>query len=104
MKKSDLTSSLDTENFLKKIYDIRFFFLIDRDIPKIETPKYIILQYNKKGDWSDVYMYKEGVAIIHHVKSLGIAKPTYTIGYIPMDNEMIVDDLKNGLLVSICNL
>jgi hypothetical protein len=59
LKKSELTSSLDTENFLKKTYDIQFFLLIDRDIPKIDNPKYIIIQYKKLGeDWSGVYMYK----------------------------------------------
>lgn len=58
LKKSELTSTLDTENFLKKQYNIKYFLLIDRDIPKIDTPKYIILQYSKKNfGWSDVYMY-----------------------------------------------
>jgi len=59
LKKSELTSTLDTENFLKKHYNIKYFLLIDRDIPKIDTPKYIIFQYSKKdSNWSDVYMYK----------------------------------------------
>ena len=59
LKKSELTSTLETENFLKKQYNIRYFLLIDRDIPKIDTPKYIILQYSKTNvGWSDVYMYK----------------------------------------------
>jgi len=59
LKKSELTSTLETENFLKKQYDIRYFLLIDRDIPKIDTPKYIIFQYSKKElGWSDVFMYK----------------------------------------------
>jgi len=59
LKKSELASTLDMENFLKKQYNIKYFLLIDRDIPKIDTPKYIILQYSKKNlGWSDVYMYK----------------------------------------------
>jgi len=59
LKKSELTSTLETENFLKKQYDIRYFLLIDRDIPKIDTPKYIVFQYSKKElGWSDVFMYK----------------------------------------------
>jgi len=59
LKKSELTSTSEMENFLKKQYDIKYFLLIDRDIPKIDTPKYIVLQYSKKNmGWSDVYMYK----------------------------------------------
>lgn len=59
LKKSELTSTLETENFLKKQYDIRYFLLINRDLPKIDNPKYIILQYSKKNlGWSDIYMYK----------------------------------------------
>lgn len=59
LKKGELVSTLDTENFLKKQYNIKYFFLIERDTPKLDSPKYIILQYNKRGgDWSDVFMYK----------------------------------------------
>ncbi len=59
LKKSELTSTLEIENFLKKQYDIRYFLLIDRDMPKIDTPKYIIFQYSKKNlEWSEVFMYK----------------------------------------------
>lgn len=59
LKKGELISTLDTENFLKKQYDMKYFFLIDRDTIKIDEPKYITLQYSKNNtDWSRIFMYK----------------------------------------------
>jgi len=55
LKKSELQSSLDLEDFL--IGDIKFFFLYKRETPKLGNPKFIILQY-KYSKWSTIRIYR----------------------------------------------
>jgi hypothetical protein len=93
LKKSDLTSTFETENFIKKQYDIKFFFLIDRDVPKIDTPKYIILQYSEKNMiWSDVYMYSVNGNIRNFFESM----TSRTIEIIDGDNIYIYQTSNSG--------
>lgn len=58
LKKEELISTFDTENFLKKQYDFKCFLLIDRDVTKIDNPKYLVLQYFKNNQWSNIFMYE----------------------------------------------
>lgn len=56
LKKSEMQSSLDLETFL--IGDIKFFFLFNRETPKLGNPKYIMLQYKQQERWSDIRIYR----------------------------------------------
>lgn len=58
LKKEELISTFDTESFLKKEYDMKCFLLIERNMTKIDNPKYLVLQYFKNNQWSNVFMYE----------------------------------------------
>ena len=45
LKKGEIESTMDIENFLRKDIDMKFFFLYDRDDSILDDPNYLILQY-----------------------------------------------------------
>lgn len=57
LKKSELISTLDIENFIKNDHELKYFLLIDKEDSKLDTPKYIIIQY-KTSKWSKIFMYE----------------------------------------------
>lgn len=93
LKKSELTSSSETENFIKKQYELKYFLLIDRNTPKIDTPEYIVLQYSKINfGWSDVYMYKVNGNIRNFLEKL----TSKTIEIIDNDKKYIYQTSNSG--------
>lgn len=70
LKKEELISTLDTESFLKEQYDFKCFLLIERNMTKIDNPKYLILQYMKNNTWSEVFMYEVNNSIRNFFEKL----------------------------------
>lgn len=57
LKKGELKSTLDIENFLRKDIDMKFFFLYDRNQTILDNPEYLILQYYKDDKWYPIEIY-----------------------------------------------
>jgi len=64
LKKSELLSSEEAENFLKGNINIKFFLLSNRNDSKLDNPEYIVVQYNEFGkandienEWSEIEIY-----------------------------------------------
>ena len=57
LKKGELESTLDIENFLRKDIDMKFFFLYDRNQTILDNPEYLILQYYKDDKWYPIEIY-----------------------------------------------
>lgn len=57
LKKGEIESTIDIENFLRKDIDIKFFFLYDRDNSILDDPEYLILQYYKNDKWNPIEIY-----------------------------------------------
>lgn len=58
LKKGELESTIDIENFLKKNIDMTFFFLYSRNETILDNPNYLILQYDKNDRMQPIEIYK----------------------------------------------
>jgi len=58
LKKGDLDSTVEIENFLRKNIDIKFFFLYNRTDTLLDNPEFLILQYYKDEKWCPIEIYK----------------------------------------------
>jgi hypothetical protein len=57
LKKGEMNSTTDVENFLRKDIDMNFFFLYDRKETILNNPNFLILQYYKDGKWNQIELY-----------------------------------------------
>jgi len=57
LKKGEIESTQDIENFLRKDIDMKFFFLYSRDETVLNNPNYLILQYYKDNRWYPIEVY-----------------------------------------------
>jgi len=57
LKKGDITSSTEIENFLRKDIDVNFFFLYNRYDTVLDNPEYLILQYYKDDKLHPIEIY-----------------------------------------------
>lgn len=58
LKKGQIESTTDIENFLRKNIDMKFFFLYDRNETILDNPNFLILQYYKDDKWYPIEIYK----------------------------------------------
>lgn len=58
LKKGDIESTMDIENFLKKNIDMKFFFLYNRNETVLDNPDFLLLQYYKNDKWYPIEVYK----------------------------------------------
>jgi hypothetical protein len=58
LKKGEINSTTEIENFLRKDIDMKFFFLYDRDETVLDNPNFLILQYYKNDKWYPIEIYK----------------------------------------------
>ena len=58
LKKGELDSTMDIENFLRKDIDMKFFFLYSRNETVLDNPNFLILQYYKDDKWHPIEIYK----------------------------------------------
>ena len=58
LKKGELDSTMDIENFLRKDIDMKFFFLYSRNETILNNPNFLILQYYKDDKWHPIEIYK----------------------------------------------
>lgn len=58
LKKGEMETTMEIENFLRKDIDIKFFFLYNRDETILDDPDYLVLQYYKDGKWLPIEIYK----------------------------------------------
>lgn len=58
LKKGELNTTMDIENFLRKDIDMKFFFLYSRNETILDNPDYLILQYFKDEKWFPIQIYK----------------------------------------------
>jgi len=57
LKKDEMKSTADIENFLRKDIDMKFFFLYSRNETILDNPDFLILQYYKDDKWFPIEMY-----------------------------------------------
>ena len=57
LKKGEMETTMEIENFLRKDIDMKFFFLYSRDETVLDNPNYIILQYYKDEKWFPIEIY-----------------------------------------------
>jgi len=57
LKKGEMETTMEIENFLRKDIDMKFFFLYSRDETVLDNPNYIILQYYKDDKWYPIEIY-----------------------------------------------
>lgn len=57
LKKGEMESTMDIENFLRKDIDMKFFFLYSRDETILNNPNFLILQYYKDDKWFPIEIY-----------------------------------------------
>ena len=57
LKKGEMESTTDIENFLKKDIDMKFFFLYSRNESILDNPDFLILQYYKDDKWAPIEIY-----------------------------------------------
>lgn len=57
LKKGEMESTMEIENFLKKDIDMKFFFLYSRDESILSNPDFLILQYYKDNKWHPIEIY-----------------------------------------------
>ena len=57
LKKGEMNSTTEVENFLKKDIDMKFFFLYDRKETILNNPNFLILQYYKDNKWNTIEIY-----------------------------------------------
>jgi len=58
LKKGEMDSTMEIENFLRKDIDMKFFFLYDRNETVLNNPEFLILQYYKDEKWHPIEIYK----------------------------------------------
>ena len=58
LKKGEMSTTMDIENFLRKDIDMKFFFLYSRDETVLNNPNFLILQYYKDNKWFPMEIYK----------------------------------------------
>jgi len=58
LKKGEMDSTMNIENFLRKDIDMKFFFLYNRNETVLNDPEFIILQYYKDDRWYPIEIYK----------------------------------------------
>jgi len=57
LKKGEIESTTDIENFLRKDIDMKFFFLYSRNETILNNPNFLILQYYKDEKWFPIEIY-----------------------------------------------
>lgn len=57
LKKGEMETTMEIENFLRKDIDIKFFFLYSRNETVLDNPEYLILQYYKDEKWFTIEIY-----------------------------------------------
>jgi len=57
LKKGEMESTMDIENFLRKDIDMKFFFLYSRKETILDNPNFLILQYYKDDKWYPIEIY-----------------------------------------------
>lgn len=57
LKKGQLDSTTEIENFLRKDIDMKFFFLYSRNETILDNPNFLILQYYKNNKWYPIEIY-----------------------------------------------
>jgi len=57
LKKGEMSSTMDIENFLRKDIDMKFFFLYSRNETVLDNPNFLILQYYKDEKWYPIEIY-----------------------------------------------
>lgn len=57
LKKGEMETTMDIENFLRKDIDMKFFFLYSRDETILDNPDYLVLQYYKDKKWHPIEIY-----------------------------------------------
>jgi len=57
LKKGEIESTLEIENFLRKDIDMKFFFLYNRNESILDNPDFLILQYYKDNKWYPIEIY-----------------------------------------------
>lgn len=58
LKKGEMNTTMDIENFLRKDIDMKFFFLYSRNETILDNPDFLILQYYKNEKWFPIEIYK----------------------------------------------
>ena len=58
LKKGEMESTMDIENFLRKDIDMKFFFIYSRNDTVLDNPQFLILQYYKDNKWHPLEIYK----------------------------------------------
>jgi len=58
LKKGEIESTTEIENFLRKDIDMKFFFLYSRNETILDNPNFLILQYFKNDKWYPIEIYK----------------------------------------------
>lgn len=58
LKKGEIESTTEIENFLRKDIDMKFFFLYSRNETILDNPNFLILQYYKNDKWYPIEIYK----------------------------------------------
>lgn len=58
LKKGEMETTMDIENFLRKDIDMKFFFLYSRNETILNNPNFLILQYYKDDKWHPIEIYK----------------------------------------------
>lgn len=74
LKKGEMESTMDIENFLRKDIDMKFFFLYSRNETILNNPNYLILQYYKDGKWFPIEIYSIKGAIKNFYEKLTAKK------------------------------
>ena len=80
LKKGEIESTQDIENFLRKDIDMKFFFLYSRFETILNNPNYLILQYYKDNKWYPVEIYSIKGAIKNFYEKLTAKKIELTDG------------------------
>jgi len=57
LKKGEIESTMNIENFLRKDIDMKFFFLYNRNETILDNPNYLIIQYYKDEKWYPIEIY-----------------------------------------------
>jgi hypothetical protein len=70
LKKGEMETTMDIENFLRKDIDMKFFFLYSRNETILNNPNFIILQYYKDNKWFPLEIYSIKGAIENFYEKL----------------------------------
>jgi len=86
LKKGEMESTMDIENFLRKDIDMKFFFLYSRNETILNNPNFLILQYYKDNKWFpvEIYSLKGGIKNFYEkltAKTIELTKDGITYKY-----------------------